>query len=737
MLMLDAVNRFQACSTTDLIRFAGSSARNQSRTVARLWTYVQDGFLSVYGGPSVGTYIWSPTSKTSKLLHSSISYSDASAREHTLGLSSIASQLIQCAFAEEEDTLGRGLASNDFLTLDEWEDLEPDEWERLRDEMRSGSAGVVAEHEYRSVWALMMATIRQRVKNAMAENPYADPEDVMSSERDRFIGRFLHDCATAEPDAPGSAYAAWGEVEAERDYPSYWKWVLMGRGLVFDTRSLRWLDSRSFRNESALNPDMNDSCIQLTDHCADMVIARPGGSFALELERKPKDEPFAYERTILGFCTPQAIATYRACLWVVTQKHTRTLLERALNNVAKWQADWRGDDELMMVPQIILDAATVNNRKMEAGADITIGELITPGEQRRREMKTVNERLRKVRAKHAEHQRELRARKREREANALAEAKAKHILFMQQLRNGMPSIEEATRAARPTTTSTSDTGAGLDAVDLGPMPVEAQPTPTNAQPAPVDAQLDAQPAPQRTRPVTQRAPRTAPRINAYNNDTHDAQHGNGNAPQAPSPAAATPQVATPVMQTPVTPTPVTPMPVMEQAHDMWQAPMPEPAPVQAPEQVQAPERATTRPATTSTAPRGDGYGSGVFRRGMRTPQAPTPTPSQPEPAEGSVFRRPLVRRTPTPVPAHDMNGRDDASTDAAATRPASARFLDAVHTQEPAPVNPFAQPAPQPQQQAAGSSEAPSTNNEKHGYDYIAAAQEGEHLPAPGESFLD
>ncbi|NMM97509.1 hypothetical protein [Bifidobacterium olomucense] len=380
--MLDAVNRFQSVSTRSAVRLAGgTSMANNGRYGQRLRSLGKRGLVTLNGagdGALGSAFFWGPTSKTSRAIDSPLQYSKVDVRAHTVMLSSIAGQLMQCALAYDEDVLKVGSPNNDYLHLDKQSCFAVDEWERLREEILNGDADLIAEHEYRPVWGKVMKLIEQTANDEVKRNQYTTPERELFTARERLISGYLKRCAEQPISEPSGAYEAWSSIPEERSYNDYWRWVLMNKDYWFDTRAHRFLDWHGYEQAVGMNPDIERELIRLADHCVDMVIARPGGSIAIELERTAKDVR-AYERTMLGFCTPQAEVTYSACIWIVTTSTTRAKLEEARSKVQEWLANWSGGGAPFFVPQVILDAHLKDGKSYATGADVVIGSLMNRG----------------------------------------------------------------------------------------------------------------------------------------------------------------------------------------------------------------------------------------------------------------------------------------------------------------------------------------------------------------------
>lgn len=625
--MLDAVNRFQSVSTRSAIRLAGgTSMSNNGRYGQRLRSLEKRGLVALNGagdGALGSAFFWGPTSKTSRAIGSPLQYSKVDVRAHTVMLSSIAGQLMQCALSVDEDVLKVGSPNNDYLHLDGQSCFADDEWERLREEIRDGEADLIAEHEYRSVWGRVMKLIEQTASDEVKRNQYTTPEHELFVAREKFIGGYLRRCAEQSVDEPSGAYNAWSSTSEERSYNRYWRWVLMNKDYWFDARAHRLLDWRGYEQAVGLNPDFERGSIRLADHCVDMVVARPGGSIAIELERTPKDVR-AYERTMLGFCTAQAAATYSACIWIVTTGTTRAKLEAARSRVQDWLANWSGGAAPFFVPQIILDAHLKDGKSYATGADVVIGSLMNRGEvnaNRRRRIEQNRQRSASVRRSRA-------ARKqKQRDAETAQQYTPRRpggapIRVEEYEENRRIEAEKLARAAARTSTA------------------------QHARPV---------------RPTNAEAQRLA---------------GNGPVPVAPVDAQA------------------------------W-----DDSPVDA---LDAMDR-----STSNTQPQ---------------PAAAEPQPAAQQPGDGERRFRRIARQ---PQGAPQWSDARPANDGAPVAFQAMQRAASSNATPPVAPARPVPTPGTNASTDANAQPSAGTGNVNGAGFNYVRAAQEAEHLPAPGESFLD
>lgn len=235
-------------------------------------------------------------------------------RSHSLGLSSLASQLL--AVDEEYDD-----AKYDLLGLG-------DGWGELRRDIRNGDAKVIAEREYRSAlsrvrkgMASPSAITDAEVSGAMMKMFRDELHDGNGSFRDD-----LYDWFCCDPQY-GGAYAWLWTV--------FGNWVVRdveknkyGRPLLIDVHKERALDDRG---KPVLIPGDR---FATKDHLPDMIIARhrnlhngSPNSIAIELELTAKSEE-DYDQTMCGFMSNTGKILYQQVVWLVVQGATANLIRR-------------------------------------------------------------------------------------------------------------------------------------------------------------------------------------------------------------------------------------------------------------------------------------------------------------------------------------------------------------------------------------------------------------------------
>lgn len=235
-------------------------------------------------------------------------------RSHSLGLSSLASQLL--AVDEEYDD-----AKYDLLGLG-------DGWGELRRDIRNGDAKVIAEREYRSAlsrvrkgMASPSAITDAEVSGAMMKMFRDELRDGNGSFRDD-----LYDWFCCDPQY-GGAYAWLWTV--------FGNWVVRdveknkyGRPLLIDVHKERALDERG---KPVLIPGDR---FATKDHLPDMIIARhrnlrngSPNSIAIELELTAKSEE-DYDQTMCGFMSNTGKILYQQVVWLVVQGATANLIRR-------------------------------------------------------------------------------------------------------------------------------------------------------------------------------------------------------------------------------------------------------------------------------------------------------------------------------------------------------------------------------------------------------------------------
>lgn len=234
-------------------------------------------------------------------------------RSHSLGLSSLASQLL--AVDEEYDD-----AKYDLLGLG-------DGWGELRRDIRNGDAKVIAEREYRSA----LSRVRKGMASPSAITDAKVSGAMMKMFRDELRdgnGSFCHDLYDwfcCDPQY-GGAYAWLWTV--------FGNWVVRdveknkyGRPLLIDVHKERALDDRG---KPVLIPGDR---FATKDHLPDMIIARhrnrngSPNSIAIELELTAKSEE-DYDQTMCGFMSNTGKILYRQVIWLVVQGATANLIRR-------------------------------------------------------------------------------------------------------------------------------------------------------------------------------------------------------------------------------------------------------------------------------------------------------------------------------------------------------------------------------------------------------------------------
>lgn len=235
-------------------------------------------------------------------------------RSHSLGLSSLASQLL--AVDEEYDD-----AKYDLLGLG-------DGWGELRRDIRNGDAKVIAEREYRSA----LSRMRKGMASPSAITDAEVSGAMMKMFRDELHdgnGSFrydLYDWSCCDPQYGGEYAWLW---------TVFGNWVVRdveknkyGRPLLIDVHKERALDDRG---KPVLIPGDR---FATKDHLPDMIIARhrnlrngSPNSIAIELELTAKSEE-DYDQTMCGFMSNTGKILYKQVVWLVVQGATANLIRR-------------------------------------------------------------------------------------------------------------------------------------------------------------------------------------------------------------------------------------------------------------------------------------------------------------------------------------------------------------------------------------------------------------------------
>lgn len=274
-------------------------------------------------------------------------------RSHSLGLSSLASQLLSDDEMVDDvayDVLGLGA----------------DGWKGLRREIRSGDAKVVSEREYRSSWSRIRknmvsssAITDGRVRGAMAK--LWNEEFVNAKNGDGvFHDTFEYYCCDPEYE---------GETA--------WLWTIFGSYVVRDVQTNKYGRPAQISIEKRALDDkgkpvlLDGDRFALKDHLPDMVIARHRGgngrphSLAIELELTAKSEK-DYDQTMAGFMSKNGKLLYEQVIWLVVQGATANLIRHGAERAGAVEGvDYR------IVPVSSVDEKS----SYYNGADMRPGEL--------------------------------------------------------------------------------------------------------------------------------------------------------------------------------------------------------------------------------------------------------------------------------------------------------------------------------------------------------------------------
>ena len=394
--ILDFLTRWRIGTTLQLARIAGWKDSNEQRLVKKLRVYDEVGFMretDIYAGPKIwtakehgaelGMHPWLGGVKSSEI--------NPMSQSHTFGLSSIASWLL-CPRDNAPNILG----------------LSPDEWNKVRGEIKDGTAYVLAEKEYRSSYS----SIRNASKGLLP------PEY-----RHGFIGY-----AGGQLNPVSGAWREWALAYKNGDAtldespellacdPEFmganlWMWIIWGNSVwnpkVLEDRAVleegidlddpEWsgrageLRLRSeFRrygyvdieerldyatNKPMINKELGDK-FALWDHLPDMIIARrrtddeyaDPQSIAIELELSAKTNSDAYARTMAAYGSPLGQTLYRKVIWLVSSKTIADRIRAGANKVGMILGE-----DYDIVPFVTSNKVSVIKKSFYSGADILPG----------------------------------------------------------------------------------------------------------------------------------------------------------------------------------------------------------------------------------------------------------------------------------------------------------------------------------------------------------------------------
>lgn len=394
--MLDFLTRWRIGTTLQLARIAGWKDSNERRLVKKLRVYDEVGFMretDIYAGPKIwtakdygaefGMHPWLGGVKSSEI--------NPMSQSHTFGLSSIASWLL-CPGDNAPNILG----------------LAPDEWNKVRGEIKDGTAYVLAEKEYRSSYS----SIRTASKGLLP-----------SEYRHGFIGY-----AGGQLNPVSGAWQEWALAYKNGDAtldespellacdPEFmganlWMWIIWGNSVwnpkVLEDRASmeegidlddpEWsgrdgeLRLRSeFRrygyvdieerldyatNKPMINKELGDR-FALWDHLPDMIIARrrtddgyaDPQSIAIELELSAKSNSDAYARTMAAYGSPLGQTLYRKVIWLVSSKTIADRIRAGANKVGMILGE-----DYDIVPFVTSNKVSVVRKSFYSGADILPG----------------------------------------------------------------------------------------------------------------------------------------------------------------------------------------------------------------------------------------------------------------------------------------------------------------------------------------------------------------------------
>ena len=394
--ILDFLTRWRIGTTLQLARIAGWKDSNEWRLVKKLRVYDEVGFMretDIYAGPKIwtakehgaelGMHPWLGGVKSSEI--------NPMSQSHTFGLSSIASWLL-CPRDNAPNILG----------------LSPDEWNKVRGEIKDGTAYVLAEKEYRSSYS----SLRNASKGLLP-----------SEYRHGFIGY-----AGGQLNPVSGAWQEWALAYKNGDAtldespellacdPEFmganlWMWIIWGNSVwnpkVLEDRAgleegidlddPEWsgrdgeLRLRSeFRrygyvdieerldyatNKPMINKELGDR-FALWDHLPDMIIARrrtddeyaDPQSIAIELELSAKSNSDVYARTMAAYGSPLGQTLYRKVIWLVPSKTIADRIRAGANKVGMILGE-----DYDIVPFVTSNKASVVKKSFYSGADILPG----------------------------------------------------------------------------------------------------------------------------------------------------------------------------------------------------------------------------------------------------------------------------------------------------------------------------------------------------------------------------
>lgn len=252
-------------------------------------------------------------------------------RSHSLGLSSLASQLLTPS--REYDQPG-----HDLLGVGDHE------WAALRSEIRQGEAKVIGETIYRSAWSRMRSDSHARGRSQSA---VTDPRVAT------LMGRIFREWKS-KGGAKGDTLE-WVCADPESRGEFAWLWMIYGgeavRGGERDTRGRpRHIppSERATDERGKIIAQPGDDIIT-RDHPPDMVIARhrtPGGgrprSLAIELELTGKSVA-DYKATMSSYMSSNGKILYSKVIWLVVQASVANMIRTG----ATWAGAVEGQDYII------------------------------------------------------------------------------------------------------------------------------------------------------------------------------------------------------------------------------------------------------------------------------------------------------------------------------------------------------------------------------------------------------
>ena len=252
-------------------------------------------------------------------------------RSHSLGLSSLASQLLTPS--REYDQPG-----HDLLGVGDRE------WADLRAEIRQGDAKVIGETIYRSAWSRMRSDSHARGRSQSA---VTDPRVAT------LMGRIFREWKS-KGGARGDTLE-WVCADPESRGEFAWLWMIYGgeavRGGERDTHGRpRHIppSERATDERGKIIPQAGDDIIT-RDHPPDMVIARhrtPGGgrprSLAIELELTGKSVA-DYKATMSSYMSGNGKILYSKVIWLVVQASVANMIRTG----ATWAGAVEGRDYII------------------------------------------------------------------------------------------------------------------------------------------------------------------------------------------------------------------------------------------------------------------------------------------------------------------------------------------------------------------------------------------------------